>query len=415
MNGIVQISVHTRRVAYELELRHNITVIQGDSGSGKSVLCDLISRKSNRQGSAITLAVTNNYACRHLTNEMCEDGALTRIKNSIVFLDEDCDFIYSNDFAQQILGSSNYFVLITRHIKRLSKLSIHVNALGKLVYLDGVNYLQTEHHLAGDKTYLCGDVFTPDEIVTEDSRKSYESLISVQQDLSFAYANDAFSKAGIAFGESQKVSLKLNTTTGLYTNLGLLLSDQCPHFIKAAVFRDSDGFDFVVKSDFVGSVLMQLESAYNFAISHISQRTSYEGLKMMDDYDYPLIAIREALLNAIMHRDYSSPSPTQFKIFSDRIELVSFGGLLQELSEDSLAEGISACRNPNLAAVLVRLGLVESFGTCIPKIVASYKQTSRQPIFTVKPNLFKITLPKLTDADTSNSSRPNASKTTLFE
>lgn len=242
------------------------------------------------------------------------------------------------------------------------------------------------------------------EQMLRDSRKSYESLISVQQDLSFAYANDAFSKAGTAFGESQKVSLKLKTTTGLYTNLGLLLSDQCPHFIKAAVFRDSDGFDFVVKSDFVGSVLMQLESAYSFAVSHISQRTSYEGLKRIDDYDYPLIAIREALLNAIMHRDYSSPSPTQFKIFSDRMELVSFGGLLQELSEDSLAEGISACRNPNLAAVLVRLGLVESFGTGIPKIVASYKQTSRQPIFTVKPNLFKITLPMLTDTDTSKTS-----------
>lgn len=174
MNGIVQISVRTRRVAYELELRHNITVIQGDSGSGKSVLCDLISRKSNRQGSVITLAVTKNYACRHLTNEMCEDGALTRIKNSIVFLDEDCDFIYSNDFAQQILGSSNYFVLITRHIKRLSKLSIHVNALCKLVYLNGINHLEIEYHLAEDKTYLCGDIFAPDELITEDSNSGYK-------------------------------------------------------------------------------------------------------------------------------------------------------------------------------------------------------------------------------------------------
>lgn len=240
----------------------------------------------------------------------------------------------------------------------------------------------------------------------EDSR-SYESLISVQQDLSFAYADDIFSKAGIAFGEAQKVSLKLKTNTDLYTNLGLLLSDQCPHFIKAAVFRDSDGFDFVVKNDFVGSVLMQLESAYSFAISHINQRTKYEGLRRVDEYDYPLVAIREALLNAIMHRDYSSPSPTQFKIFSDRIELVSFGGLLQELSKDSLAEGISACRNPNLAAVLARLGLVESFETGIPKIIASYKQASGQPIFTVKPNLFKITVPKLTDDNDS-------SKTTNF-
>lgn len=234
-----------------------------------------------------------------------------------------------------------------------------------------------------------------------DSRKSYESLISVQQGLSFAYADDIFSKAGIAFGEAQKVSLKLKTNTGLYTNLGLLLSDQCPHFIKAAAFRDSDGFDFIVKNDFVGSVLMQLESAYSFAISHINQKTKYEGLRRIDAYDYPLVAIREALLNAIMHRDYSSSSPTQFKIFSDRIELVSFGGLLQELSKDPLAEGISACRNPNLAAVLVLLGLVESFGTGIPKIIACYKQASEQPVFTVKPNLFKITIPKLTDDNDS--------------
>ena len=233
------------------------------------------------------------------------------------------------------------------------------------------------------------------EQMLRESRKSYESLVSIQQDLSFTYANKIFSEAGIPFGDSQKISLKLRTTAGLYTNLGLLLSDQCPHFIKAAVFRDKDGFDFLAKTDFVGSVLAQLESAYCFAVSHINQETRYEGLRRVDDYEYPLVAIREALLNAIMHRDYGSASPTQFKLFSDRMELVSFGGLLQELEVSSLAEGISSCRNPGLAAILARLGLVESFGTGIPKILAAYRQAPNQPILTVKPNLFKITLPKL--------------------
>ena len=173
MNGIIDISIKTRRVAYELRLYHNLTVIQGDSGSGKSILCDLISRKANREGSKIEMSVTNGYACRHLTNEMCYAGMLKALSNSVIFLDEDCDYMYSNEFADYLHSTSNYFVLITRHVKRLSKISIHVNALCLLEYVDGVNRLKTQHTLAEDKTLFCGDIFYPSKIVTEDSDSGY--------------------------------------------------------------------------------------------------------------------------------------------------------------------------------------------------------------------------------------------------
>ena len=172
MNGIISIEVKTRRISYSLELRHNVTVVQGDSGSGKSVLCDLISRKANRQGSRIDLITTRGYPCRHLTNEMCNDGLLGQLHNCIVFLDEDCDYIYSDEFAHRLLGSTNYFVLITRHVGRLSKLSFHVNALCKMVLRDGVNYLVRQHALADDKTFMCGDNFSPKDITTNPTTSS---------------------------------------------------------------------------------------------------------------------------------------------------------------------------------------------------------------------------------------------------
>lgn len=233
------------------------------------------------------------------------------------------------------------------------------------------------------------------ERMLRESRNNYESLISAEQELSFTYADKLFSEIGIVFGESQKISLKLKTPSGVYTNLGLLLSDQCPHIIKAAAFKDEDGLDFVAKQNLTGSLLMQIEYAYNFALTNIQTQVEYDGLMRIDKPDYPLIAVREALLNAIMHRDYSSNSATQFKIFNNRMEIVSFGGLVEELDAESFSEGISSCRNPNLANVLERLHLVESYGTGIPKILAAYKNSSVKPVFNIKLNLFKIMLPKL--------------------
>ena len=97
----------------------------------------------------------------------------------------------------------------------------------------------------------------------------------------------------------------MQTTDGVYTNLGLLLSDQSVHTVKLAVF---------------------------------------EGLEkevFRDRRDYPEEALREALLNALVHRDYAFSGSTLINVFDDRIEFVSVGGLPKGISLDDILLGLS--------------------------------------------------------------------------
>jgi len=118
-----------------------------------------------------------------------------------------------------------------------------------------------------------------------------------------------------------------------------------------------------------------------------------KGLYRHDRRDYPEDALREALLNALVHRDYSFSSSTLISIFDDRIEFTSIGGLLKGVSLDDILLGLSVPRNANLANVFYRLNLIEAYGTGIPKIMRRYADCTRKPELQVTGNAFKITLP----------------------
>lgn len=81
-----------------------------------------------------------------------------------------------------------------------------------------------------------------------------------------------------------------------------------------------------------------------------------------DTRDYPEEAIREALLNSIVHRDYSFSGSNLINVYEDRIEFVSLGGLVSGLELKSIFLGVSQSRNPNLASVFYRMKLIESYG-----------------------------------------------------
>jgi ATP-dependent DNA helicase RecG len=116
-------------------------------------------------------------------------------------------------------------------------------------------------------------------------------------------------------------------------------------------------------------------------------------LYRIDTRDYPEEALREALLNSIVHRDYSYSASTLVSVYEDRIEFVSIGGLPDGVELEDIMLGLSVCRNPKLAAVFYRLKLIEAYGTGMPKIMKAYKGASRQPKIEVTNNAFKITLP----------------------
>jgi len=224
----------------------------------------------------------------------------------------------------------------------------------------------------------------------------YEDIRSIIQDLTFIDATKEFEIRNVPFGVNQLKSLDIINVDGIYTNLGLLLSDQCVHTVKLAVFQGTDKAIFKDRQEFTGSIVKQLNDIFAYIDRYNSVHSEIIGLYRTDTRDYPVEALREALLNALVHRDYSFRDSTLISVFDDRIEFVSIGGLVRGISFEDMMLGISVARNRNLANVFYRLSLIEAYGTGVPKIIQSYDGFSVNPQIEVSDNVFKITLPNTT-------------------
>ncbi|MCL2599553.1 MAG: putative DNA binding domain-containing protein [Treponema sp.] len=230
-------------------------------------------------------------------------------------------------------------------------------------------------------------------MVKETGGERFEAMPSLNQDLTFDAAERFFERAGIPFATNHRKTLHMQTTDGMYTNLGLLFSDQAVHSLKLAVFDGPGKEIFKDRREFSGSILSQMEDAHAFLEMHNHTYAKVEKLYRKDRRDYPEDALREALLNALVHRDYAFPSCTLISIFDDRIEFVSAGSLPKGVFLDDIMLGLSMPRNTNLAEIFYRLRLVEAYGTGIPRIMRSYAEYARKPELQASSNAFKITLP----------------------
>ena len=226
----------------------------------------------------------------------------------------------------------------------------------------------------------------------------FEEMRSFKQDLTFGSTENEFKQRGIDFGPQQMQTLKLMSREGIYTNLGLLMSDQCMHTIKTAVFQGADQTVFKDRHEFTGSLLHQLSEVYEYIDKYNQIHAAFQGLLRVDTRDYPETAIREALLNVLVHRDYAFSASALISIYDDRIEFVSIGGLMPGIELDDIMIGLSVCRNQNLANVFYRLRLIEAYGTGIRKIMTAYEGSDRKPAIETTANAFKITLPNINAA-----------------
>jgi len=234
-------------------------------------------------------------------------------------------------------------------------------------------------------------------MIKDTDGEKYEDVRSLNQDLTFAEAKREFTVRNVPFGVSQQKTLGLMNADSIYTNLALLLSDQCVHTVKLAVFEGTAKAVFKDRREFTGSLLKQLNDVYEFIDRYNRIRSEFEGLHRIDKRDYPVEAVREALLNALVHRDYSFRDSTLISIFDDRIELVSIGGLVKGISFNDMMLGVSVARNRNLANVFYRLTLIEAYGIGMPKIIRSYEGFVVKPQIEVTDNAFKITLPNINE------------------
>ena len=231
------------------------------------------------------------------------------------------------------------------------------------------------------------------KIIKETDGDCFEDMRSLEQNLTFKAAAEQFSKSEVPFDEAKMQTLGLVSHDGIYSNVAMLLSDQCCSTIKAATFSGTDKSDFQDRREFGGSLFRQMEELYSYLDLRNRTRATFEGLYRNDVRDYPEEALREALLNSLVHRDYSFSASTLVSVYDDRIEFVSVGGLLVGISLDDILLGLSICRNPKLAAVFYRLKLIEAYGTGVPKIIKAYEGSGMEPKIEVTGNAFKITLP----------------------
>ena len=157
----------------------------------------------------------------------------------------------------------------------------------------------------------------------------------------------------------------------LFPTQGLLiLLGKFPHIMtKCARFKGTDMSLFLDRKEYAGDLFSQLEQAEAFIKNHINLRGEIKGLQRTDTYELPEAALREALTNALIHRDYTNQGrDIKVGIYDDIVNIVSPGGFPSTLTADGLREGRSEIRNRVIARVFKELGYIEQWGTGLQRI-----------------------------------------------
>lgn len=162
--------------------------------------------------------------------------------------------------------------------------------------------------------------------------------------------------------------------------------------VQCARFRGEDDSLFVDRKEYDGCIIDQALNATNFVINHINVGAKIEKVIREDIYEIPKEAIREAIVNAVVHRDYSMRGVSIFvKVFDDRVEIESPGLSLGVDVMDPFS-GRSIVRNEVIAAVFKYTGLIEAYGTGVRKIINTCRAAGMpDPIFEEDGFYFKVT------------------------
>ncbi|GHT82592.1 ATPase AAA [Actinomycetota bacterium] len=146
-------------------------------------------------------------------------------------------------------------------------------------------------------------------------------------------------------------------------------------FVQCARFRGRTRVDFVDNTEIVDYPLDAIVKVEDFIKKHALRGFKINGLKREDDWNVPIHSIREVLVNAFVHMDYSQRgTPMKIAILDDRIEVDSPGSLLPGLTVDSIKNGTSKVRNQMIARIFKELGYFDEWGTGIPRTIREIKE-----------------------------------------
>ena len=163
--------------------------------------------------------------------------------------------------------------------------------------------------------------------------------------------------------------------------------------VKAARFKGSNMATFLANQDFQGNITDMADQLLEFIKRNINKKFVIKGeAKHTEVWDYPLLALREAILNALVHRDYSDPGNIQVRIFDDHLEILSPGLLPKALDMKKIfTASRSIPRNKKIVSIFHKMGLIEQWGSGFHRMLEACKENKNpQPVLNEVAGAFVI-------------------------
>ena len=300
----------------------------------------------------------------------------------------------------KIIGLNGNIDLLQRKIKDRIISNIEPSVLGlfdiEVLETDNKKYLNIIVARGLEKPYhLKGMRMTPDscfirigssnermdehlinKLFRERTKNSLKNIVSPNQNLTFRDLKIYYTEKGFDVGENFEKQLDFYTADGKYNYVAYLLADENRVSIKVAKYAGTDVDELIENYEFGYCSLVKATHRVleKFITENkIFAKITYPERKEQPMYDYK--AVREVIINAIVHNDWSNEYPPKFEFFSDRLEVSSFGGIQNEFTEEEFLQGYSAPKNPELMRVFKDLELVEHLGTGIRRILKRYDKS----------------------------------------
>ena len=222
------------------------------------------------------------------------------------------------------------------------------------------------------------------------SKETLVSKLSPKQNLTFSYLKDHYREKGYEIGENFSVQLELFTEDRQFNYLAYLLSDQNDLKFQYARYLSDDVFDLVEHREFGNqSIVKTTSDILDFVQNRNTTFSQITSTGRVDRSRFNAIALRELIVNAIVHNNYLSNGLPSFEEFSNRFEISSFGGLPEGFSREDFLNGYSLPVNPELIRVFRDLGLAERLGTGIRRVLKFYPKE----IFRFSANFLRVNVP----------------------
>ena len=339
---------------------------------------------ANTSGGKLVIGVKDNLKIIGI-----DDGNIFEIKDSLisVIYDKVSPTIMVDIFTVAI---ENKLILVI-DVSKGAQSPYHIKKAGN----------KEEVYIRLGATNRKADNETINELYRQSRNISFDEEIDYNynlEELDLSPLSTRFLKLGIDLDESNIINLGLakKEVNTLYPSKGLLILmgsyEHCS--IKCAKFKGDDMVEFIDKKEYNSNIFSQLENAESFCYNHINVGAKIKGLQREDIPEIPIEAIREALVNAIVHRDYTnSGRDIKVNIFDSYISIISPGSLPPKIIFEDIFNGRSEIRNKIVARVMNKLNFIEKWGTGINRILTScVKRGLKRPEIIENNDFFEVKL-----------------------